>query len=116
MIEHLEKSDGFKLIQIMESIAKKKVIIFTPNGFLRQEGVFDSNPWQEHVSGWEINEMEKLGFTVKGHGGHKTLRGMRSKSSIILKCFGLAYHIYRRNLVLKNPKSSYQLLCYKEIN
>ena len=37
LIEHLEKKVGVKLIEVMEKIAKKKVIIFTPNGFLPQE-------------------------------------------------------------------------------
>jgi 2-polyprenyl-3-methyl-5-hydroxy-6-metoxy-1,4-benzoquinol methylase len=36
LIEHLKKEDKYKLIEIMEKIARKKVVIFTPNGFLKQ--------------------------------------------------------------------------------
>ena len=36
LIEHLDKDSGFKLLKMLERIAIKKVIIFTPNGFLRQ--------------------------------------------------------------------------------
>mgnify|MGYP001231637972 CR=1 FL=1 len=115
LIEHLEKSDGFRLIQIMESIAIKNIIIFTPNGFLRQDA-FDSNPWQEHVSGWEINEMENLGFTVKGHGGHKALRGMRSEIKYPPEIFWSRISYLSQRFSFKNSKSSYQLLCYKEVN
>ena len=33
VIEHLPKEEGLKLMEDMESIAKRKIIIFTPNGF-----------------------------------------------------------------------------------
>lgn len=56
LIEHLTKERGEGLIEIMEKIAKKKVIIFTPNGFLKQEK--DNNPFQEHKSGWDAKEMK----------------------------------------------------------
>src|SRR6266568_4602358 len=42
LIEHLTKEDGLKLIEMVEKIARKKVIIFTPNGFLPQEE-YDGN-------------------------------------------------------------------------
>src|SRR5690606_12372244 len=37
LIEHLTKDEGLKLLKDMETIARKKVILFTPNGFLPQE-------------------------------------------------------------------------------
>ena len=37
LIEHLEKADGLRLLDAMEHIASKKVVVFTPNGFLRQK-------------------------------------------------------------------------------
>src|ERR1043166_5173699 len=36
VIEHLKKADGFKLMEAMEKVARRKVIFFTPNGFLPQ--------------------------------------------------------------------------------
>ena len=60
LIEHLTKKDGLNLLEMMEKIAKKKVIIFTPNGFLSQ-GEVNNNPWQIHKSGWDVKEMEKKG-------------------------------------------------------
>lgn len=61
LIEHLEKKEGLKLIKLMEKIAKKKIIIFTPNGYLPQ-GECENNPYQEHKSGWTYLEMQKKGL------------------------------------------------------
>jgi len=36
LIEHLTKEDGLQLIHAMERIASRRILIFTPNGFLRQ--------------------------------------------------------------------------------
>src|SRR3989344_2342306 len=64
LIEHLKKIDGEKLLK------KKKVIIFTPNGFLKQEAI-EGNKFQEHISGWEVEEMKNRGFKVYGINGLK---------------------------------------------
>jgi len=98
----------------MESIAIKNLIIFTPNGFLRQEA-FDSNPWQEHISGWDIEEMENLGFDVFGHGGLKNLRGMRSEIKYAPQFFWSRISYLSQRFKFQKSKSSYQLLCVKEL-
>ncbi len=36
-IEHLEKEEGYRLLKVVEKLARKKVIIFTPNGFFLME-------------------------------------------------------------------------------
>jgi len=73
LIEHLSRADGIALMNTMESIASKKVIIFTPNGFLNQEE-YDNNPHQVHKSGWTVNDFTKRGYKVYGFFGHKALR------------------------------------------
>lgn len=50
VIEHLDKEDGLLLLRRMEAMARKRVVILTPNGFVPQAA--DANPWQEHKSGW----------------------------------------------------------------
>lgn len=62
-IEHLTKDQGYKLINKMEEWAKKKVIIFTPNGFLEQ-GPRDGNPYRIHKSGWHNEDFLRLGYSV----------------------------------------------------
>lgn len=74
IFEHLDKLEGRQLLARMENWAKKRVIVFTPNGFLPQEAYHD-NPLQEHKSGWSVQELRGLGFEVHGINGWKTLRG-----------------------------------------
>ena len=74
VIEHLTKSDGLKMIADMEKIARKRIIFFTPSGFLEQHHA-SNDDLQEHLSGWEAAEMEQLGYRVIGLLGPKSLRG-----------------------------------------
>ena len=74
VIEHFNKEDGLKLMQDMEKLAKKKVIFFTPKGFLPQRHAADGD-LQLHLSGWEPAEMKNYGYQVTGQLGSKSLRG-----------------------------------------
>ena len=74
VIEHLPKEDGLRLMQGMEKIARRKVVFFTPSGFLPQRHL-EKTDLQEHLSGWEAAEMQGYGYQVKGMLGPKKLRG-----------------------------------------
>lgn len=74
VIEHFAKEDGLKLMQDMEKLARKKVVLFTPKGFLTQRHFADGD-LQMHLSGWEPAEMEGYGYRVTGQLGPKILRG-----------------------------------------
>jgi ubiquinone/menaquinone biosynthesis C-methylase UbiE len=112
LIEHLEKKDGLKLIKQMEKIAKKKVIIFTPNGFLKQ-GEYDKNPWQVHKSGWSAKEMKKMGYKIIGIRGWKKLRGeyasIKYKPELFWKIISEITQIYTKRF----PEHAFQILCVK---
>lgn len=73
VIEHLSKEEGLSLLKKMERWARKKIIIFTPNGFLHQDG-YDENPLMAHQSGWTAADMRGLGFKVFGVRGFKFLK------------------------------------------
>lgn len=73
VIEHFKKEEGLSLIKQMEKIAKKKVIILTPYGFTKQHPV-DGNPFQEHKSGWNIEDFKKRGYKVYGMRGFRFIR------------------------------------------
>jgi len=73
VLEHLDKNTGDKLLKKIEKWAKKKVIVTTPNGFVAQKSL-DSNPLQQHLSGWTAQEMRNRGYSVKGLAGLITLR------------------------------------------
>ena len=74
VIEHLAKEDGLRLMQTMEKTSRRKVIFFTPSGFLPQYHL-EKNDLQEHLSGWEAAEMKQHGYRVIGMLGPKILRG-----------------------------------------
>jgi len=68
VVEHIEKQDVVSnLMRIMDAGANR-IIIFTPEGFMPQHTV-EVDAWglsgaemQDHVSGWEIEDFENLGF------------------------------------------------------
>jgi len=105
LIEHLEKEDGYKLIETMERIARKVIVVMTPNGFVPQQGGY----YDRHRSGWVKEEFKSLGFEVYGLRGLKFLRKERCEprspkvitlpvlkvSEVLLKRFpGLSYHLF----------------------
>ena len=114
VIEHLKKQDGLTLIKQMETIARKKIIVFTPNGFLEQSP-FDGNEYQRHISGWEVEEMQQMGFDVIGINGYKPLRGERAN---IIKWPTIFWKriSYLSQLIVKNrPEYAFQILCVKNL-
>jgi SAM-dependent methyltransferase len=77
VLEHLSREEGHLMIAKCLAWSRKKVIISTPNGYLRQDG-YDNNEFMEHKSGWSVEDMQTLGFSVKGSRGWKRLRGYRA--------------------------------------
>jgi ubiquinone/menaquinone biosynthesis C-methylase UbiE len=73
-IEHMDKRVGLKLIKQMKRVARQKILLFTPqgnsdNGYLRNEphdawGISGADEYQTHRSGWTLQELQKLGFTL----------------------------------------------------
>ncbi len=112
LIEHLTKKDGIKLLRDMETIASKKIVLFTPNGFLPQQS--HDGDLQEHLSGWSAKEMESLGFKVFGMHGHKALRGgqhqHRLKPAALSGIISaLTHFLFTR----KHPTQAAAILCVK---
>lgn len=114
VIEHLEKEDGIILLDAMERIASRKVIVFTPNGFLPQGDRF-SNPWQVHLSGWTVDDFEKRGYNVIGINGHRSLRGEFAKIKHKPKyLFGFISDVSQ--LLVKNrPRRAFQLFAVRTL-
>lgn len=73
VIEHLDKKEAIKVINKMEKIARKHVVIQTTNGYLKQDMV-EGNIYQIHKCGFEVDEFRKLGYKVVGMDGPKFLR------------------------------------------
>jgi SAM-dependent methyltransferase len=115
LIEHLSKEDGIKLIEMMERIAKKTVIIFTPNGYLPQ-GKYENNPWQVHLSGWTAEEMVGRGYRVIGISGWKPLKGEYAEVRFWPKLFWNNLSEFSQLFVRNRPEHAFHLLCVKTIS
>lgn len=67
-IEHLTKEDGIKFLNEIEPWFRCK-LFFTPRGFLQQDEtthpeLIKINPWQVHLSGWDVEDFEKFGYST----------------------------------------------------
>lgn len=115
LIEHFKAKEGIKLIEQMEKIARKKVIILTPYGFTKQHSI-DGNPYQEHKSGWYIEDFSKHGYNVYGMRGFRFIRS-GEYATIVLKpwLFWGAVSALSQLLAYKYPSLAYQLLAVKHI-
>jgi ubiquinone/menaquinone biosynthesis C-methylase UbiE len=111
LIEHLEKEKSLKLIKKIEKIAKKKLIILVPNGYIKQKHV--QTEWDIHKSEWNYKEMKKLGFKVYGWNGLKFLRKEHAEVKIKPKIFGSLLCDISQKIVYKHPKYAFHLLCIK---
>lgn len=114
LIEHLEKDDGLKLMRSMETIARKKVIIFTPNGF-QPQGAYGGNEYQIHRSGWEIEEMRRFGYRVTGINGWKPLRGEIAAPRFSPKPLWARISFLTQPLTTHNPRHAFQIMCVKDL-
>jgi predicted TPR repeat methyltransferase len=114
LIEHLEKPQGIRLLEVMERMARCKVIVFTPNGFVAQAG-YDDNPYQAHRSGWSVNEMRERGYRIWGVHGWKPLRGERSEPRWKPYRFWATIALWTQPLVERRPEHAFHLLCVKDI-
>ncbi len=114
VIEHLSEENAIDLICQMEKIAKNKVLLFTPNGFLPQGEEF-GNPWQKHISGWTVRQMKSFGYRVYGIEGLIYLRGemarIRWKPTIFWYYISLFSQIFTQGL----PSLAFRILCVKDI-
>jgi SAM-dependent methyltransferase len=115
VIEHLPKPDGIKMMQAMEKVAARKVVLFTPSGFLPQKHT-DNDDLQEHLSGWEPSEMAGYGYQVTGLLGPKRLRGeyhvIKKQPRAFWGLVSLFEHlVWTRN----HPEKAAAMLCVKNL-
>jgi len=114
LIEHLDRDKGMLLIKKMESIAKKKIIIFTPNGFLRHDSD-GGNVYNRHRSGWICRDIEKLGFSAFGFFGLKYLRGEYARLKYRPRLFWFMISELTQPIVYHLPNQASQILYLKKL-
>ena len=114
VVEHLPRAEGEKLLEQCERIARVKVVVSTPNGFVFQPPTSD-NAFQAHVSGWTAEDFRGRGYEVTGIAGWKQLRGP------LMRPRWRPHGIFRRlSLVTEawfedHPSQAFQLLCVKKV-
>jgi hypothetical protein len=114
VLEHLSNEESYELIEKMEEWAKKKVIIFTPNGFVWQNG-YDNNPLQIHKSGGSVSELKNIGFKVYGINGYKILRGYNAEIKFKPRLFWMIISDFTQKFTYLFSKYAFQLFCVKTI-
>lgn len=75
--EHLDRDDAISLVQELERVARRMVVISTPVGRYDQ-GSRDGNPHWAHRSQWEPRDFVAMGYTVRGTG----IRGLGGDSGL----------------------------------
>jgi len=113
VIEHLEKNDGLQLINDLEEIARRQVIISTPVIPFRLSSKefdldeFDGNVFQIHKSVWSPGEFRKQGYKVIGE---------LPIIPLIPKGRFLAWFLPLICLVYFTPNKASSILCVKNIS
>ncbi len=107
-IEHLPKDSGGRAVAEMKRVAQRTVVVMTPNGFVPQESA--ENPFQRHLSGWSLPELEALGFKVFGIRGLRNLRGGFARPKIRPYPVGLGLSLLTAPLARVRPTWAFQLV------
>ena len=126
VVEHFEKDVALRMLEKMESWAKKKVIIVTPNGWspahlhegARQDELTTS--LMRHKCGWTVDDFKRRGYRVRGMKGFRRLIFHTEKGHAIYayeekKIRKLLYDITSA-ITYPVPRLAFQLLAIKDIN
>ena len=74
IVEHVEKDEALRLLELTKPVARVSVVVFTPHGFLAQApGPDGLDAWgmhggefQRHVSGWMPEDFPGWAVRVEG--------------------------------------------------
>lgn len=115
VIEHLERDAGIALVRRLERVARRRVVVFTPNGFVPQPGTAE-NPWQEHRSGFSAADMRGLGYRVRGMHGLWFLFGAFGECRLRPGALWRRVADGTAPAVYFLPTLAFGLLCVKELD
>jgi 2-polyprenyl-3-methyl-5-hydroxy-6-metoxy-1,4-benzoquinol methylase len=112
VIEHFSEKEALVLISQMEKVARRMVIIYTPNGFLPQ-GEEYGNPFQRHLSGWSVKQMKSMGYRAIGIEGFKCLRGEMAAIRWRPRIFWLMVSLLSQSVTRDFPSWAFRVLYVK---
>lgn len=115
VLEHLPRPEvrNSGLFDIIEAAARKKVILFTPNGFIENDEV-DGDPYQAHVSAWEPEDYLKRGYTVKGATGIRYILGKASLPKYHPYSIMAIIAMLSQPIIFNHPKIAWHSYAVKE--
>jgi SAM-dependent methyltransferase len=114
LLEHLDAADGGRLLDEMERIARRRVVVVTPNGFVPQDAL-EGNPWQVHRSGWTPDELRARGYAVRGLHGLRILRAEEAQIRFRPRRAWSLVSDLTAPIARAAPTLAYHLLATKEI-
>jgi SAM-dependent methyltransferase len=114
VLEHLDDDAALELLRAMERIASRRVVVFTPNGFLAQ-GAVAGNPYQVHRSGWTVDRLRGLGYTVAGVHGVRWLRGEEARIRWRPQRVWHLVSDVTQPVAARAPRLAFQLVAVKEV-
>lgn len=119
ILEHLKKKDAWKVVEKIEKIAKKQIIIATPIGKMYHPMV-DNNKLQLHISAFYPEEFEKRGYKIIRFGRKELLgeNGVVHKldNDLFRKAvYGFSYLI-NVCLYFFQPMANYYFVAHKRLN
>lgn len=119
VIEHIDRKEGEELLNLVESIARQRIIVGTPREFMEQPHAYlGDNPHQVHKSGWLEKDFKKRGYKVFGVGPSPlwSEEGLvRINNNKILVSFYLVISFLFSPVVYFIPEFAAGILCIKEI-
>ena len=114
VIEHLPRDGAERALLAFERIARRKVVVFTPNGFVPQAGTPD-NPFQEHRSGFSVDDLRERGYAVRGFYGLRALVGPYGEVVPRPRLFWRRVNDVASLFVVRRPELAFSLLAEKVI-
>jgi len=114
VIEHFQREDGFRLLDAMERTARRRVVVYTPNGFVPQAA--GDNPWQEHRSGWTVDDFMTRGYLVYGIYGRKDLRGEYARLTRRPRILWEAVSAFSQLGLRDRPAEAFALLAVRRVD
>lgn len=118
VIEHLTKEDGEKVLDDLERVSRRAIIVTTPNGYVSQDG-YDwegrQNPYQAHLSGWSSKDLTKRSYKVHGLSGLKIFRKDHGRIRVpgFLGFFFFALAYLSQSIVFFVPRLAFRFVAIK---
>ena len=114
VIEHLGRQDALELLQDLQAIARRQIILSVPRGAYEQHE-YDGNRHQEHKSVWSPTDFRQLGYKVCGHGVRNLAgeAGLASRLPPLLRPSWYFLWVLAGLLVYRRPEWCGDMVCVK---